>query len=259
VFLPRPTAAAGPEEETRMTTVAARGRRRAPPGLALAAAAAATLLLAGCGGRLPPALQDAPDPFAFAPVRNQIPGALVRSERALLTGMLNRTPTVAHAEGAAEELIVNGEPRGARARVKAPAKIAVAVRAPSGYGETAVGRVRVNGTAAEFRVTTMRRPPPDRLAFAPVRAAPGRLAQSAVVAPTGFPPGSALEVGGLAGVQAETREGRVPLPVVLAPGEPFRLVARVPQGQAGPLDLEVRVGTLRGTWRIEPPGPDPEA
>jgi hypothetical protein len=78
-----------------------------------------------------------------------------------------RTPATIRAEGAAEQLIVDGEPRGTEARVRAPAEIALVVRAPAGHGGTALGRV--------------------------------------------------------------------------------------PPGWSGPLDVRVRLGELRGTWRIRPP------
>lgn len=225
-------------------------RRRAA---ALLAGAALLATAAGCGG-LPLGLRDAPEPFAFAPADHQIPGALVVSGRALLTGMLNRHGATVHAEGAAEQLVIDGEHVGNRAVVEPPTEIAVAVRAPSGYGETAVGRVRVNGTTADFRVTTLSEPPRDRLALRTARVRPGRTARTPVVAPKGFAPGSKLEVRGLTAVQVETREGRFDLPRRLDPGEPFRLVARVPERQEGPLDVQVRLGTLRTVWRIEPTG-----
>jgi hypothetical protein len=230
-------------------------RDRAAPRRA-AAAAALLLVAAGCA-EAPPWLRDAPDPFAFPPARHQIPGALVVSERVRLTGMLNRTPTTAHAEGAAEGLVINGEPSGTEARVRARARLALAVRAPRGYGETAVGRVRVNGNTAEFRVTTLHRPPPDDLgALGTTRAAPGRLAQSVVVAPTGFTPGAVLRVEGPTAVEVETRAGRSAPPVALDPGEPFRLITRVPASWRGPLEVRVRLGELRSAWHIRPPEPE---
>jgi hypothetical protein len=231
---------------------AERLRRIAPSaalGLVLVAAAGVTLWsMAGAGPAAPPEVQ-APAPFSFQESRQRIPGSLVRSASVALAGF--EGPLEAAIGGAAEQLLVNGKPvLGATAVVSPGDKVAVAVRAPAELAATAVGTLRVGASAAEFRVTSVRKPPADGLAFGEAEAAPGRSASSALVAPVGFAPGAALLVDG-PGVKVETREGRFDPPVTLAPGEPFRLVARVPEGSAaGPIEVGVELGELRGTWTV---------
>lgn len=209
--------------------------------------ALALTVLPGCA---PGYLADAPKDFAFAPARERIPGSLVESGPVRLD-VRGRKPRLVRAEGAAEHLIVNGEPAGKIARVKPGSKIKVVVRAPEGYGETAVGRVSVNGAVAEFEVTSLRRKPSAKLDLGKASAAPGRLALSRVVAPTGFRPGTELQVEA-PGIRVETREGQFSPPVALRPGEPFRLVTRLLQGTDEPVEVKVRLGELSDVWRIEP-------
>jgi hypothetical protein len=215
-------------------------------GLALVAAAGATLWsMAGAG----PAAREAPAPFSFQESRQRIPGSLVRSASVALAGFGG--PLEAAIGGAAEQLLINGRPApGGTAEVIPGDKVAIAVRAPSELAATAVGTLRVGAAAAEFKVTSVRKPPADGLAFGEAEAAPGRSASSALVAPVGFTPGAALLVDG-PGVKVETREGRFDPPVALAPGEPFRLVAKVPEDSpAGPIEVGVELGELRGTWTV---------
>jgi hypothetical protein len=206
-------------------------------------------LVAGCSP--PTYLQDAPSDFTFYPAREKIPGALVASNPVKLD-LRGRKRALVVAEGPAERLIVNGVPVGKTARVKPGSKIKLVVRAPDGYGETAVGTVRISGVVAEFPVTSLRKKPLAELRLGEAQAKLGRLAMSRVVAPTNFKPGSELKVDA-PGIRVETREGEVSPPVALQPGEPFRLVTRVLQGTEEPTEVKVTLGSLTDVWRIRIP------
>lgn len=209
-------------------------------------------VLAGCS--MPPGyLRDAPKDFAFHPTRERIPGSLVESGPVRLD-VRGRKRVLVRAEGAAEHLIVNGVPAGKVARVKPGSKIKVAVRAPDGYAETAVGSVRANGEVAEFSVTSLRKAPASKLQFGEAKAAPGRLATSRVVAPTGFESGTEIKVDA-PGIKVETRQGQFDPPIALKPGEPFRLVTRVQQGTEAdePMEVKVTLGALSDVWRVSVP------
>jgi hypothetical protein len=51
----------------------------------------------------------------------------------------------------------------------------------------------------------------------------------------------------------ETKEGRFRPPHRLASGEPFRLIAKVPEDQKGPLRAKVSLGREQAVWRVRIP------
>jgi hypothetical protein len=130
--------------------------------------------------------------------------------------------------------------------------VALAIRVPKQVGGIAIGRLAVGAATAEFHVTALSRLPPKRLVFPEVRVRPGHTALSAVAAPSGYRAGASLSVSG-AEVEVETRAGRRPLPTQLTPGEPFRLVTRLPPDATSGLTLLVELGPLSTEWSIRPP------
>jgi hypothetical protein len=209
------------------------------------------VLLAGCAGAGGEPGDAAPSGglLAFRDAREVIPGSLVRSANVRLPKSLGAKRVWVHSGGDAEMLLVNGEPVGRSARIRPGSRVAIAVRGPQ-PGEKAAGTVRVGATTSTFNVAGLRRPPATKLTFSDNQAKPGQTAYSRVVAPAS--PGGELKVEG-AKVMIETKEGRFRPPHRLASGEPFRLIAKVPEDQKGPLRAKVSLGREQAVWRVRIP------